>query len=372
MERFNHYTGEFALKLNKMAIPEFEFNQDERADNAYLDAGKAGEGKGTVDFVQDTDERVATNPPPQDQISTPETLPVGEREPIPFNESEYLGGLFNIPAPKPAYDEGREKRLETMAAARGVGKALATLGDAFALSQGAIVPKRQVAQTDPAVSQILEDQKRFREKMDEAEFRDYLNKLRTGQAISKAKRSEYEFDVKKQAAEEGRKLEREKFGYQQERDVAAREAAERKLGIETGLKERGLDISQQRADETERHNRAMELAALARANKGTSKDKKYGIYNVAGNKVADIDEGQIDKAFDIIKNNVDIGSDLQLLKAQLGEGLTREHKKTIVSAYWDQVPEVQDFLQVERTGQQPAPTGQEKEEKTFKFPGLGN
>ena len=124
--------------------------------------------------------------------------------------------------------------------------------------------------------------------------------------------------------------------------------------------------------ETERHNRAMEkLRRLtlfySQYGGGGSIKGKYPLYNLEGEKIKDVDDGQVDKMFDIIKNSVDIGKDLALLKAQLGEGITKEHKRTIVSAYWDKVPGASEFIQVEET---PTETTVETKE-TFQLPGLG-
>ena len=349
-----------------MAIPDFDYTKkDERADNVNL------QPKENVTLVAET------TTPPQETVTTPETVPIGQ-EPLPFSEAQALGGLMSLEAPKPEYDEAREKRLQAIASARGVGKALAVLGDAFALSKGAPVQPRQVAQTDPAVSQIMEDQQRFREKMEASEWQEYINKLRTAQATAKAKRGEYEFDVEKAATERGEAFAREKFETETgfKADAAAQKKAYDEWRVRMG--EEDTLLNREKFKETARHNRAMELASLIRANKAGSTKAGYGLYDVQGNKVADVDEGQIDKMFDIIKNNVDIGEDLVLLKAQLGEGLTKEHKRTIVSAYWDKVPGVGEFLDVE-VKEEPD-TGlpgfgreeaAEKEEGTFKFPGLG-
>jgi hypothetical protein len=300
-----------------MAIPDFNFDQDERADNTLLN------GEGVVQ-------------PPQPQQTTTEFSPYSQEAEneeqdnmSQFKESEYLGGLLS-PVPRPVKDEDREKRLEAIAGAKGVGKALSVLGDAYAVGQGGVVPVRKFGD-DPTVAKIMDDTAKFREKMEQADFQDYMNKLRMGQAIAGAKERERKEGKSDVRFDEARALEAE-------RHKEAVEASQ----AQSSESKRQFEIKQA---EAERHNRATELASLVRANKAAegSKAKKYPLYDKAGNKITDVDDGQVDKLFDIIKDSVDIGEDLALLESQLGEGITKEHKRTIVSAYSD-IPEVAKFL----------------------------
>lgn len=319
-----------------MAIPDFNFDQDERADNLLL------EGEGVVE------------------------QPVQQAEEAPeFRESEFLGGLLS-PVPRPVKDENREKRLTAIAGARGVGKALSVLGDVYAVGQGGVAPVRKFGD-EPAVAQIMEDNQRFRDKMEEADFQDYMNRLRTDQAIGAAKGREGREAKADVRYKEGLELTEKR---RQEGIAAAESKAEesaRRYGIEGKMTER-------KQTETERHNRATEINALARLNKSKATDKKYPLYNKDGQKITDIDDGQIDKLFDMIKNSVDIGEDLALLGGQLGEAINKEHKRTIVAAYSD-IPEVAKFLE-DQTGvatEIPTETTEttEKSARTFQFPGLG-
>lgn len=342
-----------------MAIPDFNFDQDERADNLLLN------GEGVVPETQPGQKTTEFAPYSQKADVNISEPPVQQTEETPeFRESEFLGGILS-PAPRPVKDENREKRLTAIAGARGVGKALSVLGDAYAVGQGGVVPVRKFGD-EPAVAQIMEDNQRFRDKMEEADFQDYMNRLRTDQAIGTAKGRERREDKADVRYEKGIELEAER--YQEEFDVATAKTEEsaRRYGIEGEMTER-------KQTETERHNRASEIAALARANRVTA-GKKYPLYNKDGQKITDIDDGQIDKLFDMIKNSVDIGEDLALLGGQLGEAVTKEHKRTIVAAYSD-LPSVAKFLE-DQTGvaiEIPTETTEttEKSARTFQFPGLG-
>ena len=322
-----------------MAIPDFNFDQDERADNLLLN------DEGVIPSPQPEQTTTDFSPYSQDADTTISEPPVQQAEIVPeFKESEYLGGLLS-PVPRPEKDETREKRLTAIAGARGVGKALSVLGDAYAVGQGGVVPVRK-AGDEPAVAQIMEDNRRFREKMEEADFQDYMNKLRTGQAIGAAKgreRREEKADVRFEQAKE---LEAERHLEGVEAATAKAREDKRRYGIEgrmTGRKQ----------TETERHNRAMEkLRSLtlfySQYGGGGTIKGKYPLYDEDGKKITDVDDGQVDKLFDMIKNSVDIGEDLALLKSQLGEGITKEHKRTIVAAYSD-LPGVAKFLE-DQTG----------------------
>lgn len=344
-----------------MAIPDFNFEEDERADNVLIQepvipAPLPGQKK--TEFT-----------PYKEQDTTPETTPtVAPVADIPeFKESEYLGGLLT-PVPRPTEDKERKKRLETMAGAKGIGKALSVLGDAFALSREGLVPRRKIETAEPAVAQLMEESARFREKMEAADFQDYMNKLRTGQAIAGAKGRELKEAKAEKRFQEAKGLEAERY----KEGVAASETEAlenlRRYGIESKMTAR-------KQTETERHNKAMEqfrrlTLFYSQYGGGKSIKGKYPLYNIEGSKIADVDDGQVDKMFDIIKGSVDIGEDLALLKSQLGEGITKEHKRTIVSAYSD-IPEVAEFLRIETTPTETTIPEMGSEKKTFTFPGLG-
>ena len=352
-----------------MAIPDFNFDQDERADNVTLGEQIVPEpGLGE-------NETLIT--PYMEPAPSVETTPEPAREAPVFSESDYLGELFD-PVPRPTEDKERKKRLETMATAKGIGKSLSVLGDAFALSKGGIVPKSRIQPDEPAVAQIMEDSRRFREKMEAADFQDYMNRLRTGQAIAGAKGREQKAAIETERYEAKTGLEAER--YREGKELAAQLRREGKIAeadkAEAALTKFGVEqkLAGRKQTETERHNKASELAALVRANKASKSGtagKTYPLYDKTGKKIADVDDGQVDKMFDIIKNNVDIGEDLALLKAQVGgAGLTKEHKRTIVASYSD-MPELSEFLHIEVSPAETTMPGLDSEKKTFTFPGLG-
>lgn len=350
-----------------MAIPDFNFDQDERADNVTL-----GE---TIVPEPQPGERDTLITPYMEPAPSVETTPEPEQQAPVFSESDYLNNLFQ-PVPRPTEDKERKKRLETMATAKGIGKSLSVLGDAFALSKGGIVPKSRIQPDEPAVAQIMEDSRRFREKMEAADFQDYMNRLRTGQAIGAAKGREQKAAIETERYQAETELEAER--YREGRELAAKLRREGKIEEADKAEESarrfgiGQKLAVRKQTEVERKNRVNELAAIAKANKAVSTaGKTYPLYDKSGNKIADVDDGQVDKMFDIIKNNVDIGEDLALLKAQVGgAGLTKEHKRTIVASYSD-MPELSEFLHITESPAETTIPGLESEKKTFTFPGLG-
>lgn len=325
-----------------MAIPDFNFDQDERADNVTL-----GE---TIVPEPQLGERETLITPYMEPAPSVETTPESAQQAPVFSESDYLSGLFE-PRPRPVEDKERKKRLETMATAKGIGKSLSVLGDAFSLAKGGIVPKSRIQPDEPAVAQIMEDSRRFREKMEAADFQDYMTRLKTGQAIGAAKGREQKAALETERYQAETELEAER--YREGRDLAAQLRSEGKIEeaekAEESARRFGIEqkFAGRKQTEVERKNRVNELAAIAKANKAvTTAGKTYPLYDKTGKKIADVDDGQVDKMFDIIKNNVDIGEDLALLKAQVGgAGLTKEHKRTIVASYSD-MPELSEFLHI--------------------------
>jgi len=210
-------------------IPDFNFDSDVRADNINLEP----------DFSQsvgNNNQTVLTpyGDSPKDSV---QLNPVENR----FNEAEYLNGMFT-PAPRPKEDLNRKKRLEAMAGATGVGKAMSVLGDAFALSQGAVIPKRNIQQQDPYVAQLMEDSAKFKDKMDEADYLDYINRIRTEENIGRAKASEQKSkDQRERHAseketlagrhEDKKKLDAEHYKTEQKQKEAALKESNRRFDI---------------------------------------------------------------------------------------------------------------------------------------------
>lgn len=321
-----------------MTIP--NFLDDERADNVYL------KEPGT-DFTKPPEEGTTNVFSPNREQSKP-PITTTPPEPFKFKTQDAYTELMNLKAPVIEKDEGREKRLTAMAGATGVGKALSVLGDMYALSKGAIIPKRDIATKDPHVAQILQDQEKLRDKMDQRDFQEYLNKLRMGENLIGKQRSEYEFEVGQDRFAQQMGLSRDK--YESDKTYRADQLLAKKAydqwRIQNDMEDN--DLARKKYVETGRHNRMMELASIIRANKtGESKAKKYGLYNSQGQKIADIEDGQIDMMFNIVKKNVikrDIEDDMEAMLLQFGEGETMNKKKTIIVKYWEEIPQIKEFL----------------------------
>jgi hypothetical protein len=285
--------------------------------------------------------------------------------------SSYLD-LMKLASPKPTYDKGREKRLEAIASAKGVGKALSVLGDIYGLAKGGPVIPTKIEQGSPEVDMMMKDRAEYLAKMDAAERQDYLTRL--GLASKDIGEANTERRYQTSAG-----LQEKRFEYQKNRDDAAdrryQEGVERD---EQRYKDKKETDQERYADTVDRYERQYGLdlrkvenmedrqaaadAIRIQEAKLKAEGKGLRLYNSMGQAGPMLDnEDEVRRLASEIINDAGLkektAAKFKLLKPSFGDPMSIHNQKSIIAEFWDQSEAAKKFLEAKGLGTAPAAQG---------------
>ncbi len=279
-----------------------------------------------------------------------------QQQPQQRTSQDILKELFSYTPPKPTYDPNREEELRRIKRDSAISKGLNLLTDTIGLKQGANINRKQPDNTEARMlDNIFKYRDDYNRRMDEYNYQNFANKLRTGQiALSQANR------------EEDRGLQERKF--QADQAWKAAEFQNEQLWKQIGQQNKEIDqeldknkanvdaqYKQWTAEERQRHNLQMEIAAMIRAEKtGSSSSKeKFTIYDNDG-KSLELSANEREKLLTLILTDPDIevtNEDIDLLRPKLGESVSTNSINLLVQKYWQRSPSTMEYLN-KRYGQE--------------------
>ena len=276
--------------------------------------------------------------------------------------------------PEPTYPKASQDRINRIMKVKALGEGLGALGDIFALSQGALVNRRQPDQTIGRYRQMYEQREdEYLRRMDDhnrQKLNQQIQAMIYGQ--NRADRRE-DIDYRKERDAKGDQFRTETFEWQKERHAEAerkadeRYVAETKAAEERYKKQYGLDwqrnkIAQEKWDI---EKKMLEDQALFEASGGRIKPNANGfnLYTSDGKGQAVMIEskGELQKLYTMIvnhyRNSPDFAERMNLLKPSMGSPGNKNEQELIVGEYWEKTPAVIEFLR--NTGKlEPAPAPQ--------------
>jgi len=293
---------------------------------------------------------------PQDRLAQAEEVnqpDINVQSPAPKRTTQnILDEIFSYSPPAPAYDPNRPEELRRLARASAIGKGLNLLGDVIGLSAGAPIRPRPKDEKElgylQAMYNYIDD---YNRRLDEWNWRDYVNKLKTGElALSQANLEEERalrermFESQEKWKELGFISEQAWRNFQAQKAQEDQELAREKFEVDTAYK----DMT---ATERERHNKQMELASMLRAEaqairaqKPSGTTKTYTIYDEKGNPVQ-LAENEREKLMSIILEDAELTQDeIDLLKPKLGQPFSTNTMNNLVQKYWKKIPAARDYI----------------------------
>lgn len=269
-----------------------------------------------------------------------------------------LNQLLSYEPPKPNIDPNRPEELRKRALHSSIAKGLNLVGDVVALGRGANVNRRQPDNSEAnymnQMYQYIDDSNK---RMDNYEWQKYMAKLRAGQLGL----NQYNADRSYSSNEAWRKTQAKRW----EKQDANRERWT-DAQIDNMLADNELNIDKAKIDaayknmtanERERHNRQMELAALLRAERtGKSSTKEpFKIFDDKGNKI-ELEGSEREKLLTLILTDPNIQmteDDIDLLRPKYGEPVSTNSMNILVQKYWHRSPSTKDYLDKRYGGTQP-------------------
>lgn len=248
--------------------------------------------------------------------------------------------FFSARETAPVFDQAKADRLQRMSKINGIGRALNVLADIGGTAMGANVRQRTLDQNSPSLfNRYLDMMDKYKSDTDSWKYRDYQKTLQNAQ-----------LGIQRADKEDAMEMARQK-----QADWMKAKTADRQLNYAKW----SADWEQKAGDSQERsrHNKAMENAALIRANKtgnnlknkdSNKADKSFVIFDDNGDEIARIPDGMEGRVLKEILNDPKITSlkskDMNLLLASRGRGLTRQNIRNIISYYYDKSPNAMKML----------------------------
>ncbi len=375
-----------------MPIPDFDFaRNDERADNIFHQntLNNYNDPEANPFLVSDNLGTGDENNPALSDYKTrqgnyPAETPVATQEPTnPYTEQiQSIDELILKDLPKPEYDANREKRLQTMAVGNTIGKALATLGDAFAVSQKGIIPVRQ-NESSPYVAQILQDQNKFKDQMDQYQYQNFMNKMNLALKKGELGTQAGVFDYQKGRAEKADEFQQQQLDMQKEyndwrmkQGLADTKENQARWLAEFGLSKRRVALGEREQDF--REQKAIMDATLKDAAQRLKKvGSGYELKSSDGKLTVPIKtNGELQKIYALIFEDKDPALqkdvDYMLNKIKSMEGVgTKEAQQVIVSKFWERSQNALNYLKGSGyLTEQGSENKETKPQGEFKFPGL--
>lgn len=232
---------------------------------------------------------------------------------------ELLKRFYAKREPEPTFNQDKSDRLQRMGRLNQAGRGINVIGDALGVALGANVKRRQPDTTSSALYQAYQDNlDKYKAEKDAWTQRDYRKDLQDIQlGLSRA-------DLEEQRA----------FMKQKQADWNKAKEADNKLKWAQWSAK--YDLDKGRADETARHNKEMEKAAMIRANKtgqkSTKGEKPYMIAGIDGEEI-EIKEGKFRNLLNEAQSNKEFfNTDFKASISKL-DNFPDQQEKHIVQRY---------------------------------------
>ena len=289
----------------------------------------------------------------------------------PPNTQQLITDIFNSAAPPPpVYDEAAQRRIERVAKLNAAGRGLSVLGDIISLGAGANVNRREPDNVTPAMLSSYDSYIRdYQNRMDNHAYQTWRNELAnkhlllneahraedkaTEEARYKDTKEYRDEQLKRQSSQD--EFAREQFDYRKEQDKKQEELAKEKFEWQ-----KQLPYIQSSLAQAKQKGELAEWMQKETLKLQFNKEKnKYYLYDNAGKPRAAVNsEGDIQKLYDVITSDPAVKEEanglMEALRAELGEGVTMNHMKIIVSKLWDRSEAARQYLGVQEQ-KQPQP-----------------
>ncbi len=264
-----------------------------------------------------------------------------QAQPKQRTAQDIIDNIFSYQPPKPVYDPKRPEEIKRQMKVNALTEGLKTLGDAFALSRGANVNRRE---PDTQNSQLLGSLHNYidnyNKNLDTWNYNNYMNRVKKGltelqqyntEQQAKANQTKMAYDMAKDQRD---------YGLKKDQLTEAKEWREGDTGRQKEIAKYQSELRMNENDKKYQQDLAKYEAKVQANNKG------FMLYDDRGNAVKQLGAGELEKIFNIIIHDPvteqSANSDYTFMKAQFGEGLTTQMMKTIIGGHWQDSP---DFLQ---------------------------
>jgi len=283
-----------------------------------------------------------------------------EEEKPKFDRAAKYAGLFSDLENKqaPGYNTRFEKQQKSLMTAQTIGNALSLVGDVAGAAMGAPVKRRQFKSTEPYL-QAIED-KRLQYEKDTEAFNDkkYAEQLRLMGYMKQEEgiKAQAEQNVIANArADAGLDIQKQNLALRQAGDVRAQADQEASAKLDQAK----FKEDQRQFDETQKFNKEKLTAEnMAEMLANVQKDEKGNLklFTNTGEEVASLDASKVNKAFAMIQEDYgdspELQKDITLLKAQFGEGLSKDARAFLVAKHWNNSGKAKKFLKLGESEQQ--------------------
>lgn len=265
---------------------------------------------------------------------------------------EIIMSLYDTPAPKPEFDTTTPDYLKRAARLNALGRGLSTLGDVFTLKRGGNVnrptPDNKTGAYVDNYFKYLDD---YKNKVDQYNLLDFQNKMRLGQALAGQANTDRSFNEISKRRDEDVRYRESQADKSQERWQKGFDFQKQQYE-EQPERQKELYRFQESLRNARKKDNLEEWIAKESLKLQFDKQKnQYVLYDSQGKPSAAVnDEGQIQRLYHVITSDPKMKEEadamMEVLKAELGEGVTMNHMKVIVSKLWDRSDQAKEFLGV--------------------------
>lgn len=277
----------------------------------------------------------------------------------PTTHSDRMKELFALRMEKPAYDPNRPEELKRLARASVLAKGMNLIGDNIALAKNANVNRRQPDNTEKAyLGQMYNYLDNYTRRLDDWNYRDFVNKLRTGEMAMQQENWDRAFEQRQQNTDRAFASDQ----YNKDRDyLTKQDNFEKEMDFNEKKFQQSEAYQKMNANERSRHNKQMEAASMIRATntgRGTGTTKEpYILWGDKGSKV-ELEQNEKEKVLSLILADPNIqvtDNDMELLEPKMGEPVSTNAINQIVQKYWQRSGAVQQYLKEKEGSQQKTP-----------------
>ena len=255
---------------------------------------------------------------------------------------------------KPKFDTESQEYLQRAAKYNAIGKGLSNLAEIFSLAKGGNVPgPEKDGKIQSYIGKYFQNIDDYRDKVDRYNIMNNQNQMRFHEMLyrdaldaeaKEKEQSRYDDNIayrnKKDEKEEARW--REQFEANQNNMAADNQRQQDALDWQkkSPYVQHGL-----RMDELNQKIKGEMMKYEARSK---FNGKNFNLYDDAGNTIATLEPGEAEKLVQMILKDPETSglatADINLMKAQLGDGLSKQNIMTIVAYYWSKSPMAMKYL----------------------------
>jgi hypothetical protein len=261
--------------------------------------------------------------------------------------------------PKPRFDPTTPEYLQRAANMNALSRGLSALGDVYTLHKEGNVNRSQPdRETGSYVDNYYRYLDNYRRRLDDYDMVDFQNKMRLGQMMMGQANADRSYNLQRESRDDMMDYRNKTFEYGKERDKLTDERygneVERKEKWRKEDKEWQKELMNQKAELDQIKDQRELEQWLQKETIKLQFDKqkdRYNLFDTSGKLVTTVnDEGQIQKLYDVITSDPSMkeiaDAQLEVLKPILGEGVTMDHMKVVVSRLWDKSDPAKEWLGV--------------------------